>query len=102
MTKLADAADVIRGKIVATKEGGAVTGEERLREFVAGLYGDVGNYEGRPTESQFARAGALARELEDAIREFTALTEAQLPGLNRELQAGKLAPLTVVAEKDWK
>src|ERR1039458_4238302 len=55
LTKLADAADVIRGKIVATKEGGAITGEERLREFVAGLYGDVGNYEGRPTESQFAR-----------------------------------------------
>jgi hypothetical protein len=94
LSKLADAADVIRGKIVATKEGGAITGEERLREFVAGLYGDVGNYEGRPTESQFARAGALARELEDVVREFAALTEAQLPGLNRELQAGKLPPLT--------
>jgi hypothetical protein len=102
LTKLADAADVIRAKIVATKEGGAITGEERLREFVAGLYGDVSNYEGRPTEAQFARAGALAHELQDVVHEFTALTEAQLPGLNRELQAGKLPPLTVLSEKDWK
>jgi hypothetical protein len=100
--KLADAADVIRAKIVATKEGGAITGEERLREFVAGLYGDVSNYEGRPTQAQFARAAALARELEDVIREFTALTEAQLSTLNRELQAEKLPPLTVLSEKDWK
>ncbi|HKB47789.1 MAG TPA: hypothetical protein VKC57_08835, partial [Ktedonobacterales bacterium] len=31
---LARAADGVRSKIVATKEGGAITGEERLREFL--------------------------------------------------------------------
>ena len=31
-------------------------GEERLREFLAGLYGDVNSYEGRPTDSQELRA----------------------------------------------
>src|SRR5262249_4419938 len=31
-TDLAEAADKIRSRIVATKEGGAITGEERLRE----------------------------------------------------------------------
>jgi photosystem II stability/assembly factor-like uncharacterized protein len=64
----------IRTKIVATKEGGAITGEERLREFLAGLYGDVNGYEGRPTDSQVARTDALGHELEDVIKEFTALT----------------------------
>ena len=93
LLKLAAAADTIRGKIVATKEGGAITGEERLREFVAGLYGDVSSYEGRPTDAQAARATALARELEDVIREFTALTDAQFPALNRDLQAKQLSPL---------
>jgi photosystem II stability/assembly factor-like uncharacterized protein len=102
LLKLAAAADTIRGKIVATKEGGAITGEERLREFVAGLYGDVSSYEGRPTDAQSARAAALARELEDVIREFTALTDAQLPALNRELEAKHSPPVTVLAEKDWK
>jgi photosystem II stability/assembly factor-like uncharacterized protein len=69
----AAAADTIRKKIVATKEGGAITGEERLREYLATLYGDVNGYEGRPTDAQLARADALARELDDVIKEFTAL-----------------------------
>ena len=72
-TDLADAADKIRAKIVATKEGGAITGEERLREFLAGLYGDVNGYDGKPTDQQVQRADALARELEDVIKEFQAL-----------------------------
>ena len=33
--------DDLRKKIVATKEGGMITGEERLREFLADLYGNV-------------------------------------------------------------
>jgi hypothetical protein len=74
----AAAIDKIRTKIVATKEGGAITGEERLREFLAGLYGDVSGYEGRPTASQVARTDALGRELEDVIKEFTTLTGVKL------------------------
>ena len=93
LQSLAAAADTIRGKIVATKEGGAITGEERLREFLAGLYGDVNSYEGRPTDSQEARATALGRELDDVVKEFTALKEAQLPALNRDLQAKGLPPV---------
>ncbi len=85
--------DAIRGKIVATKEGGAITGEERLREFLAGLYGDVNSYEGKPTDSQQARAVALARELDDVVKEYTSLTAAQLPALNRDLQAKGLSVL---------
>ena len=52
LEQLAESVDKIRGKIVATKEGGAITGEERLREFLGDLYGDVNGYEGRPTDSQ--------------------------------------------------
>ena len=96
---LADSADKIRSKIVATKEGGMITGEERLREYLAGLYGDVNGYEGRPTDSQVARADVLSRELEDVIREFMTLTESRLPGLNRDLQAKQLAVITILAEK---
>jgi hypothetical protein len=99
---LARASDAVRSKIVATKEGGAITGEERLREFLAGLYGDVSSYEGHPTDAQSARAAALAHELDDEIREFTALTAATLPDVNRELQARQLPVLAAVSEKDWK
>ena len=51
--------DAFRKKIVATKEGGAITGEERLREFLAELYGNVVGYEGRPSQTQVERTVAL-------------------------------------------
>ena len=38
--------DEIRKKIVATKEGGAITGEERIREKRCELYGAVGSMKG--------------------------------------------------------
>ena len=50
--------DEMRRKIVATKEGGMITGEERLRENLSDLYGNVVGYEGRPTQTQIDRAGA--------------------------------------------
>jgi photosystem II stability/assembly factor-like uncharacterized protein len=102
LQKLSTDADAIRTKVVATKEGGAVTGEERLREFLGGLYGDVNGYEGRPTDSQAARAVALNHELDDVVREFTELTNRQLPTLNQELQAKQQPPIVVVDEPGWR
>jgi hypothetical protein len=105
---LAASADAIRSKIVATKEGGMITGEERLREFLAGssdgggLYGDVNSYEGRPTDEQVARGEVLGRELEDVIHEFTNLTGRVLPDLNRGLMGKKLAAIVVMKEDDWR
>jgi photosystem II stability/assembly factor-like uncharacterized protein len=90
ISALAEAADKIRGKIVATKEGGAITGEERLREFLTGLYGDVNGYEGRPTGSQVERADALSRELEDVIKEF------------RDLVAKTGNGIQILNEDDWR
>jgi len=100
--QLAADVDRIRVKIVATKEGGMITGEERLREYLGDLYGAVNGYEGRPTDSQIARTDALARELEDVIREFTDLTGRQLPALNRTLEARKLGAIPVISEEDWR
>src|SRR5439155_648222 len=97
----APAAAPLRAKIVATREGGMITGEERLREYLGGLYGDVNGYDGRPTASQAARAEALARELEDVIREFNQLTAQRLPAVNRGLAAKHLEPVRVVSEADW-
>jgi photosystem II stability/assembly factor-like uncharacterized protein len=90
LPQVAASIDEIRTKIVATKEGGAITGEERLREYLAGLYGDVNGYEGRPTDSQVARADALARELEDVIREFQGVV------------AKSPKTIAVLSEDDWK
>jgi len=102
LASLADQADAIRGKIVATKEGGMITGEERLREWSTQLYGAVNQYEGRPTAEQVSRADVLSRELEDVIKEFNTLTSSQLTALNQQLRSKKLEPITVISEQDWK
>jgi hypothetical protein len=101
LTGLAASSDAIRGKIVATKEGGAITGEERLREYVATVYGDVNGYDGRPTDAQIARTEVLGKELNDVIQEFQKITASQLPGINAGLQKQKLEPIQVVPEADW-
>jgi hypothetical protein len=101
LQQLSEAADQIRSKIVATKEGGMITGEERLREFLGGLYSDVNGYEGRPTDSQAARADVLARELEDVIRELTELANRQLPALNQALASKRLGAIRMMPEAEW-
>lgn len=80
-------ADEIRKKIVATKEGGAITGEERLREHTDNLYGAILSYEGRPAKYQLERIDVLQRELNDVAKEFDALLTTELPKINEGLKS---------------
>jgi photosystem II stability/assembly factor-like uncharacterized protein len=87
----------VRKKIVATKEGGAVTGEERLREHLDALYGAIVNWEGRPGDYQLARIDVLARELGEVEAEFAALRDGDARKLNLALNDAGLAPLDLDA-----
>jgi len=98
---LAATCDALRSKIVATKEGGMITGEERIREHLGEVYGVVTNYEGRPADYQAAREDSLARELEDVIGDFQKLTQRELPGINASLKKKKAEAITVLTEADW-
>jgi photosystem II stability/assembly factor-like uncharacterized protein len=98
---LSEAADTMRGKLVATKEGGAITGEERLREFLGGLYGDVNSYDGRPTQEQIERADVLTRELDDVVKEFNTFVTQQVEPLNRQVTAKKLPAIRILSEEEW-
>ena len=93
--------DSLRSRIVATKEGGAITGEERIREHLGSLYGDVNTYEGRPTDYQVARADSLGHELEDVITDFRKLMDKELAAINAGLQKKKLEAISVLTEADW-
>jgi hypothetical protein len=98
---LAADCDALRSKIVATKEGGMITGEERIREHIGQLYGAVNGYDGKPTDYQVARNESLAHELQDVIDEFQKLTQKELAGINAGLKKKKLEAITVLAEGDW-
>lgn len=84
-----------RKKIVATTEGGAITGEERLREHLDNAYGALNSYEGQPAPYQIERVAALERELTEVETEVAAIVAADLPALNEKLKAKGLDPIEV-------
>jgi hypothetical protein len=85
--------DAVRKKIVATTEGGAITGEERLREHTDQLYGAILSYEGKPGGYQIAYIDALKRELSDVTKEFDQLLAKDLPALNEVLKSKGQQPI---------
>jgi hypothetical protein len=91
----------MRKKIVATTEGGAVTGEERIREKTTALYGAILNYEGRPTDDQAGRIDSLKKELEDVAGDFDAFVAKELAAINKSLSQKKLAPIAPMDRKAW-
>jgi photosystem II stability/assembly factor-like uncharacterized protein len=101
LATLSESADAIRRKIVATKEGGAITGEERVREKTTSLYGDLSNYEGRPADYQLARIDSLKKELADVESEFTAFVSKDVAAANKSLAKKKLAPIAPLDRKSW-
>jgi len=101
LQELSQKADEMRKKIVATKEGGAITGEERIREKTTGLYGDILNYEGRPTDYQVARIDSLKKELGDVETEFEGVITKDLTGINKTLTQKKLETIQPLSRKDW-
>jgi hypothetical protein len=85
--------DAVRKKIVATTEGGAITGEERLREHTDQLYGAILSYEGKPGGYQIAYIDALKREQADVTKEFDQLLTHDLPVLNDSLKSKGQQPI---------
>jgi hypothetical protein len=90
--------DTLRKLIVATKEGGMITGEERLREHLINLYGSVNGYEGRPSQTQMDYADAIARELGDVSKQFSTWSAERLGPINQQLRARGLASVEVAMQ----
>jgi photosystem II stability/assembly factor-like uncharacterized protein len=93
LARLAEDVDEVRKKIVATKEGGAITGEERIREHADILYRALISWEGRPAAYQMERIDALTRELDDVTKEFASIVSRQIHPLNEELKGRRMAPI---------
>jgi hypothetical protein len=85
--------DAVRKKIVATTEGGAITGEERLREHTDQLYGAILSYEGKPAAYQVTYIDTLRRELNDVTKQFDQLLAQELPALNDSLKSKGQQPI---------
>ena len=86
--------------LVATREGGWLSGEEQLRERIGSLYGAINTYDGRPTESQLAEMELVAAELSKKTAWFDSMTR-QVDELNRTLAARKLEKLALLTREEW-
>jgi photosystem II stability/assembly factor-like uncharacterized protein len=94
---IADKLEDTRKLVVATTEGGAITGEERVRENLDNVYGAMNGWEGRPTAYQLDRVEALRKELADAANAFEAIATKEARPLDEELKQRKLAPLPALS-----
>lgn len=67
-----DSLEVIRKLLVPVKEGGnvAFVDEDALRDRVSELYFGLSFYEGRPTDSQLEKIGAIQYDLADADKKY--------------------------------
>ena len=63
-----------------------ITGEERLRENLAELYGSVVGYDGRPSEMQEQRTGSIGREMGNVSKDFERWISIELPQINKMLE----------------
>ena len=87
--------DRIRKQIVATTEGGAITGEERLREHTDQLYGAINSWDGPPSAYQLANIAGLRSQLDEVSGEFARATDRELPAINSALKAKGAPPLAL-------
>jgi hypothetical protein len=90
--------DGVRKQIVATTEGGAITGEERLREHTDQLYGALLSSEGKPGDYQLAYVDTLKRELAETTKQFEQLNSQELPKVNDALKAKGQSPIAFTPE----
>ncbi len=101
LTSLADTLESFRATLVATSEGGWLSGEEQLREKMAKVYGAVNGYDGRPTKSQLDQEKILGGELDKAGARLEALQSGEVAAVNRELESRKLEPLKTKSREEW-
>jgi hypothetical protein len=94
LVALSDGAETVRKQIVATKEGGAITGEERLREHMDDLYGGIMSYEGRPSATLVAYTSVLRRQLSEVAATFDAFCSKDVGAANAALKAKGLPEIT--------
>jgi hypothetical protein len=97
LQELREKLEQVKRHIVTTKEGGAITGEERIREHTDQLYGALLRYEGKPAAYQEARIRALRRELDDVQKEFEQLATTEVRAIDKALQDRKLPPIPTSA-----
>ena len=82
-------------KISATKYG-RITGEVRLRDRLAGIYGGVMSYQGKPSETQISRLNDLEKEINILRKDLEKSKQKTISKLNKTLEKKSLKPIELM------
>ena len=102
LTALAASFEAQRTALVSSKQGEGISGEQKLREELGVLYGNVNGFEGRPTQSQIARMGVLTSDLLAAEKKLDTAAAGEVAAVNKALTAKSLPALTRLEEAAWR
>lgn len=91
----------LRSAIVSTNEAGRLSGDDKLRENMGNLFGEIVRYEGRPSNSQMTRKDLLVGELDRAVGEIESYLGEALPALDALLEKRGLDPLSKKSREEW-
>jgi hypothetical protein len=100
LNDLAAKSDALYKTLVATGEGGRLSGEEEIRERLGALYGSVNIYDG-PTDPQLHEATLIEQEIAKKSAAWDAIANKELSAANKTLAAKKLDPIKPLTREEW-
>lgn len=93
--------EIFRSGLAVSSETTGITGEEKLREKLASLYGSVLSYAGKPTEAQVIRLNALDDRFSEERAKADAFVNERLPELNKLLEKENMDPIVLTGREEF-
>jgi hypothetical protein len=90
-----------RALFVPVREEGGITGEERLRDHLANLYGNINGFEGRPSKTHLDRKEALRKDIQKATDAAEACIKKDKVELNAILEKAGMKVLLPMERTTW-
>lgn len=93
--------EALRTSLSASRTDGFISGEEKLREKLGNLYGQVSSFDGAPTATQLRQKRQLQDQIDAAVAEGATLLGAPLDALNQSLTAAGRAVVEPIDRATW-
>jgi len=101
LNDLTERMDSLHKELVATTVSTAITGEEKLREKIAGIYSAVNGYQGRPSTNQIDRLKSLSHEVNSKKTEITYMIDTEIPSINKQLVKEAIKDFTIISKEEF-